>query len=79
MASKESLEIQSTTTLCECYHETNETRKVQIFSQLDLENNNRPVLANQLSKVRQHYHTNQDTTIGDASKPTSSTVMATVI
>ena len=71
MASKGILEIESTTTLCKCYHETNENRKVQIFSQLDLENNKRPVLAKQLSKVRQHYHTSQDTAIGDASRPTS--------
>jgi hypothetical protein len=57
----------------------NETRKVKKFSQLDLENNNQPVLAKQLSEVRQHYHTGQDTTIGDASRPTNSTMMATVI
>jgi hypothetical protein len=79
MASKGILEIQSTTTLCKCYHEMNETRKVQIFSQLDLENNNRPVLAKQLSEVRQHYHTDQNTTTGDASRPTGLTVMSTVI
>jgi hypothetical protein len=82
MASKGILEIQSTTTLYKCYHKMNEIRKVRIVSQRDPENNSRLVHCTGKEAIRSPAtlpHRGQVTAIGDASRPTSSTVMATII